>query len=113
MPVFVYFFDPIRSAISAFVSGLGTLLAAISWVGLTAVFTGAALALTIYNYKAEQLKKQGAPIDWFVIGNAIARPNGVAVARRALDLQDLVVVPLAHAFATFTMAGRSSRSPIV
>jgi ABC-type Fe3+ transport system substrate-binding protein len=41
------------------------------------------LALTIYNYKAEQLKKQGAPIDWFVIGNAIARPNGVAVARKA------------------------------
>ena len=24
------------------------------------------LALTVYNYKAEQLKKQGAPIDWFV-----------------------------------------------
>lgn len=41
------------------------------------------LALTIYNYKAEQLKKQGAPIDWFVIGNAVARPNGMAVARRA------------------------------
>ena len=41
------------------------------------------LALTVYNYKAEQLKKQGAPIDWFVIGNAIARPNGVAVARKA------------------------------
>jgi iron(III) transport system substrate-binding protein len=41
------------------------------------------LALTIYNYKAEQLKKQGAPIDWFVIGNAIARPNGIGVARKA------------------------------
>jgi iron(III) transport system substrate-binding protein len=41
------------------------------------------LALTVYNYKAEQLKKQGAPIDWFVLGNAIARPNGIAVARRA------------------------------
>ena len=41
------------------------------------------LALTIYNYKAEQLKRQGAPIDWFVIGNAIARPNGMAVARKA------------------------------
>jgi iron(III) transport system substrate-binding protein len=41
------------------------------------------LALTIYNYKAEQLKKQGAPIEWFVIGNAIARPNGIAVARKA------------------------------
>jgi len=41
------------------------------------------LALTIYNYKAEQLKKEGAPIEWFVLGNAIARPNGIAVARRA------------------------------
>ena len=41
------------------------------------------LALTVYNYKAEQLKAQGAPIDWFAIGNAIARPNGVGVARRA------------------------------
>ena len=41
------------------------------------------LALTVYNYKAEQLKKQGAPIDWFVLGNAIARPNGIAVARKA------------------------------
>jgi len=41
------------------------------------------LALTVYNYKAEQLKKLKAPIDWFVIGNAIARPNGMAVARKA------------------------------
>jgi iron(III) transport system substrate-binding protein len=41
------------------------------------------LALTIYNYKAEQLKRQGAPIDWFVIGKAVARPNGVGVARKA------------------------------
>ncbi|HEY6241664.1 MAG TPA: extracellular solute-binding protein [Burkholderiales bacterium] len=41
------------------------------------------LALTVYNYKAEQLKGQGAPIDWFAIGRAIARPNGAGVARRA------------------------------
>jgi len=41
------------------------------------------LALTVYNYKAEQLRAKGAPIDWFAIGNAIARPNGVGVARRA------------------------------
>jgi iron(III) transport system substrate-binding protein len=41
------------------------------------------LALTIYNYKAEQLKKEGAPIEWFVLGNAIARPNGIGVARKA------------------------------
>ena len=41
------------------------------------------IALTVYNYKAEQLKNKGAPIDWFVIGkNAIARPNGIGVARK-------------------------------
>src|SRR5207249_7162423 len=26
-----------------------------------------ALAITAYNYQAEQLKNKGAPIDWFVI----------------------------------------------
>lgn len=43
------------------------------------------LALTVYTYKAEQLKQKGAPIDWFHIGPAIARPNGVAVAKRAAN----------------------------
>src|SRR5256714_9627643 len=41
------------------------------------------LALTVYNYKAEQFKGKGPPIDWVSIGTAIARPNGVRVARRA------------------------------
>jgi iron(III) transport system substrate-binding protein len=41
------------------------------------------LALTVYNYKAEQLKNKGAPIDWFTIGPAIARPNGIGVAKDA------------------------------
>ncbi len=41
------------------------------------------LALTVYNYNAEQFKQKGAPIDWFHIGPAIARPNGVAVAAKA------------------------------
>jgi iron(III) transport system substrate-binding protein len=41
------------------------------------------LALTVYNYKAEQLKAKGAPIDWFSIGPAIARPNGIAVSKKA------------------------------
>jgi iron(III) transport system substrate-binding protein len=41
------------------------------------------LALTVYNYKAEQLKNKGAPIDWFTIGPAIARPNGIGVAKSA------------------------------
>lgn len=41
------------------------------------------MGLTIYNYKAEQMKRAGAPIDWFVIPPAIARPNGIAVTRHA------------------------------
>jgi iron(III) transport system substrate-binding protein len=42
-----------------------------------------ALALTVYNFTAEQLKRKGAPLDWFVIAPAIARANGLALARRA------------------------------
>lgn len=41
------------------------------------------LALTVYNYKAEQLKKKGAPLDWFTIDPAIARGNGVAMVKGA------------------------------
>jgi iron(III) transport system substrate-binding protein len=41
------------------------------------------LALTIYHYRAVQLKAKGAPIDWFALQPAVARPNGVAVARNA------------------------------
>jgi iron(III) transport system substrate-binding protein len=41
------------------------------------------LALNIYNYMPEQAKKKGAPIDWFVLQPAIARSNGVGVARHA------------------------------
>lgn len=40
-------------------------------------------ALTVYNYKAEQLKQKGAPIDWLAVSTAIARPNGIGVARNA------------------------------
>ncbi len=41
------------------------------------------LALTVYNYKAEQLKNNGAPIEWFIIPPTIARFQGIAMARRA------------------------------
>ena len=41
------------------------------------------LALTVYNFTAEQTKRKGAPFDWFVIPPAIARANGVALARNA------------------------------
>jgi iron(III) transport system substrate-binding protein len=40
------------------------------------------LALTVYNYKAEQLKRKGAPIEWFAIGKAVARPNGLGIPKR-------------------------------
>ena len=40
-------------------------------------------ALTVYNYKAEQLKDKGGPIEWLSIGTPIARPNGVAVLKAA------------------------------
>jgi iron(III) transport system substrate-binding protein len=41
------------------------------------------LALTLYNYKVEQMKNAGAPMDWFALEPTIARPNGVAVSRNA------------------------------
>jgi iron(III) transport system substrate-binding protein len=41
------------------------------------------LAMTVYNYKAEQLKQKGAPMEWFSIPPAIARPNGIGVARQS------------------------------
>jgi iron(III) transport system substrate-binding protein len=43
----------------------------------------APLALTVFNYTAEQLKKRGAPLDWFVIEPLISMPNSIAVARLA------------------------------
>lgn len=41
------------------------------------------MAITVYNYKAEQMKNKGAPLDWFVLPPAIARANGVGVAAKA------------------------------
>ena len=41
-------------------------------------------ALTVYNFTAEQLKQKGAPLDWYVMQPAIARANGLGVARRAV-----------------------------
>jgi iron(III) transport system substrate-binding protein len=41
------------------------------------------LALTTYNYKPEQLKKAGAPIEPLYLTPAIALPNGAAVSRCA------------------------------
>ncbi|SNT29678.1 iron(III) transport system substrate-binding protein [Noviherbaspirillum humi] len=41
------------------------------------------LGLTVYNYMPETAKKKGAPIEWFAIEPAIARVNGIGIARRA------------------------------
>ena len=40
-------------------------------------------ALTVYHYKAEQLKRSGAPIDWHVLPPGIARFLGTGVLKRA------------------------------
>ncbi len=40
-------------------------------------------ALTVYNFTAEQVKQKGAPLDWFVLSPAVARANGVALAKRS------------------------------
>jgi iron(III) transport system substrate-binding protein len=40
-------------------------------------------SLTVYHYKAEQLKNSGAPIDWYVLPPGIARFLGTGVLRRA------------------------------
>jgi iron(III) transport system substrate-binding protein len=41
------------------------------------------LALTVYDFTAQQLKEKGAPLDWFVMEPVVARANGLAVAARA------------------------------
>lgn len=41
------------------------------------------MALTNYLYKTDQLKTGGAPLDWFILPPAVARVNGVGVARKA------------------------------
>jgi iron(III) transport system substrate-binding protein len=40
-------------------------------------------ALTVYHYKAEQLKRSGAPLEWVVLPPGIARFLGAGVMRRA------------------------------
>jgi len=41
------------------------------------------LALTDYGFLAEQAKRKGAPLDWFVIPPPIARPTAEGLARNA------------------------------
>src|SRR5262245_8913198 len=41
------------------------------------------LALTVFNYAAEQLRRKGAPVDWFSLAPIVAMPNGISVANAA------------------------------
>ena len=41
------------------------------------------LALTVYGFLAEQAKLKGAPLDWFVLPPAVARPTAQGLARNA------------------------------
>jgi iron(III) transport system substrate-binding protein len=41
------------------------------------------LGLTLYNYKIEQMKNSGAPVEWFSLDPVVARPNGNGVAKNA------------------------------
>ena len=41
------------------------------------------LALTVYHYTPEQLKRKGAPIDWFAIPPVIASVNAIGVSKHA------------------------------
>jgi iron(III) transport system substrate-binding protein len=40
-------------------------------------------ALTLYHYKAEQLKNAGAPLEWYVLPPGLARFLGAGILRRA------------------------------
>ncbi|MDB5762995.1 MAG: putative transporter substrate-binding protein [Herminiimonas sp.] len=41
------------------------------------------LALTVYQYAAEQARKKGAPVDWFAIEPAVSIFSGIGVAKKA------------------------------
>lgn len=41
------------------------------------------LGLTLYNYMPAKSKRKGAPVDWFVLEPAVARANGIGIARHA------------------------------
>jgi ABC-type Fe3+ transport system substrate-binding protein len=41
------------------------------------------LALTVFNYTAEQLKRRGAPLDWFALAPVVSMPNSIAIANSA------------------------------
>jgi iron(III) transport system substrate-binding protein len=64
------------------------------------------LALNCYNFKIDQDRKAGAPVDWISVGPVIARPNGAGVSRKpphsyaALLFYDYMLSPEAQQFLT-------------
>ena len=80
------------------------------------------LALTVYSWIPEQLKKKGAPIENHVIQPLLAQPSTVAVARRApnpasaLLFHDFVLSPEGQkvlADAQFVPTSRSIEQPLL
>jgi len=41
------------------------------------------LALTVFNYTAEQLRRKGAPLAWFALAPVVSMPNGISIAKAA------------------------------
>ena len=41
------------------------------------------MALNVYQYKAVQLKREGTPVDWFILEPALAFSTGIGVLRNA------------------------------
>ncbi len=41
------------------------------------------MGLSCYNFKIDQDRKAGMPVDWISIGPVIARPNGAGISRHA------------------------------
>jgi ABC-type Fe3+ transport system substrate-binding protein len=41
------------------------------------------LALTVFNYTAEQLKRKGAPVDWLALPPVVSMPNSLSIASAA------------------------------
>jgi iron(III) transport system substrate-binding protein len=78
------------------------------------------LALTVYQYKAEQLKNAGAPIDWMALAPIVARFQGVGLARNsprphaALLFFDFLLTDAQELLAKrdFTPSNRKISSPV-
>jgi iron(III) transport system substrate-binding protein len=75
------------------------------------------LALNVYNFMAEQRKRQGAAIDWFAIQPAIARGNAVAVSKKAAHphaavlFYDYMISDAQHLLAAMNHVPTNAKAP--